>query len=295
MIERNFFNSIPYVIYVPDSFLSRQKLPLLALFRAHPDEWFNSAEDKSRGRRTVFRIIHDMINKGFISPMAFVFPCTCSFNRQEFYFGPDVYAPELKKSPDPFFTHKSFELEFLPFLAKKYNLDIDRVSLDGFSLGGYTSLSYSFLSPGRYLSTGSFDGSILDYAYDNRRIYPETPSDITFDELPYVFGSDPDEDFFRSINPMDLVLHARIPANLFIMASNCHRPESNRPRVQKFLHLLQERGGKNNAPASIISEDSQHEWYWVDEYIYRSIPFHSAILHNQVPKTPDTDKTDKKD
>lgn len=279
MIERNFFNSVPYVIYIPDNFISASPLPLLVLFRAHPDEWFNSGEDHSRGKRTVFRIIHDMISKSFISPMAFVFPCTCSFNRQEFYFGADIYAPGLRQSADPFMNHQIFESAFLPFVAKKYHLNIEKVSLDGFSLGGYTSLTYSFLSPTRYLSTGSFDGSILDYSYDNRRLYPDTPSDVTFDQLPYVFGSDPDEDFFRSVNPMDLVCHAKIPKNLFIMASNCQKPESNLPRVKKFLTLLQERQEVNHAPSAIISDNSQHEWYWVDEYLYRSIPFHSSILN----------------
>ena len=51
--------------------------------------------------------------------------------------------------------------------------------------------------PNRFVSTGSFDGSILDYNYDNK-VTPDSPSDLSFDQFPYLFGSDPDETLFRS-------------------------------------------------------------------------------------------------
>ena len=44
MIERNVIAGIPCVIYLPDPFLVGSKLPLITLFRASPDEWFQSSK-----------------------------------------------------------------------------------------------------------------------------------------------------------------------------------------------------------------------------------------------------------
>ena len=59
------------------------------------------------------------------------------------------------KLPQTIMDAAHFVDKFLPELAEKYPVDIDRVSLDGFSLGGFTSLSYSFSYPDRFISTGS--------------------------------------------------------------------------------------------------------------------------------------------
>jgi hypothetical protein len=282
MIEKTNFQGIPYVIYIPDQFKHIEHLPLIVLFRGHPDEWFNPKEDSSRGKRTVFTIIWDMISKGFLEPSAFLFPCTCSVDRQEFYFADNIHFPDLRTSKDPVLSQPLFEQAFLPHIQQKYGVDIKRVSLDGFSLGGYTSLAYSFLNPGRYASTGSFDGSILDYEYDNRTISPDTPSDVTFDQFPYLFGNNPESEFFRSKNPMDLVINAqKAPDNLFIMASNDKKPESNLLRVLQFTENMKSKSIKNHAEQLLIDEDSRHEWYWVDEYLYRALPFHSKILNGK--------------
>ena len=280
MIERGQHQHIPYVIYLPDAFLQKGPLPLLVIFRACPDEWFRPRQDDSRGRRNVFLIITDLIEKGWLEPCAFLFPRTCNQDLTEFYFADGIYHPEGRTSSESYLDRDGFENELLPELAQKYPLDVSRVSLDGFSLGGYTSLIYSFLSPGRYISTGSFDGSLLDYEYDNRRISPDTPSDLTFDTFPYLFGPDPDEEFFRTRNPADLLLGGQEVPNLFVMGTAESTPTSNRPRVEHFSRIMEEKGIENHAPQLIIDENSTHDWYWVDEYLYRSIPFHAKCLNS---------------
>jgi len=279
MIERSHFQHIPYVIYLPDAFSQVGPLPLLTIFRASPDEWFQSRLDDSRGRRNIFYIVTDLIEKGWLEPCAFLFPSTCSQDQKEFYFADNVYAPEHLESNEPFLTQEFFENGLLPEIGNRYCLDVSRVSLDGFSLGGYTSLSYSFLSPGRYRSTGSFDGALLDYGFDNRKITPDTPSDLTFDTFPYLFGEDPDEDLFRSKNPADLLESGVEVENLFIMSSAELTPTSNRPRVENFLEILETKGIANQADGYLIDDNSTHQWYWVDEYLYRSLPFHARCLN----------------
>ena len=280
LIERSSYNGITYVVYIPDAFLNDGPLPLLTLFRANPDEWFQSRQDESRGRRNVFHVVTDLIQKSWLEPCAFLFPSTCSENQSEFYFGDDVYSPQYLSTTAPYLTKNLFENGLLPELEQKYHIDTSRVSLDGFSLGGYTSLSYSFLSPGRYVSTGSFDGALLDFDYDNRRITVNTPSDLTFDTFPYIFGEDPEENFFRSRNPADILKLGGKVSKLHIMHTADLSLTSNRPRVENFLELLNSAGLENHVETALIGEHSSHQWYWVDEYLYRALPFHAHCLNS---------------
>ena len=281
MIERDIIAGIPCVIYLPDPFLVGSKLPLITLFRASPDEWFQSRQDHSRGKRNVFTVVKDLIDQDYLLPCGLIFPQTCNHNQSEYYFSTKVHELSLcNEPPDTILDAVHFIDHFLPELATKYPVDTDRVSLDGFSLGGYTSLSYSFTYPNRFVSTGSFDGSILDYNYDNKRVTPDSPSDLSFDQFPYLFGSDPDETLFRSQNPLDIICNfeREIPKNLHIMYTNDNNPTSNKPRVQKFLDIIRNRGINNLADRDLLHENSLHEWYWVDEYLFRCLPFHSRML-----------------
>ncbi len=280
MIARGTFEEIPFVIYIPDAFLKEQQLPLITLFRAWPDEWFNTREDSSRGRRSVFTVITDMIAKGFLKPAAFVFPATACLESQEYYFADSVYAPAFRKSQNPCLTRQIFEQGLLPYLKSQWpKLDIRRVALDGFSLGGATALTYAFANPARYLSVGSFDAVLMDYERDNRLMYPQTPSDVTFQDFPYVYGDNPDAEWFRSINPLDLIDHADLPVYLYMVASNDDSLQANAPRVIEFQKKMRRRGITNYAASPVLHPESAHEWYWVDEYLYRALPFHTHALN----------------
>lgn len=284
MIERDIIAGIPCVIYLPDQFSSHSKLPLISIFRAKPDEWFQSRLDHSRGKRNVFTVVKDLIDHDYLKPCGFVFPQTSNNANNEFYFAAQVQQKNLCLDPPEIILDVDYFCDvFLTDLATKYPVDIRRVSLDGFSLGGFTSLSYSFSRPQRFVSTGSFDGSILDYEMDNKRINPKTQSDLTFDTFPYLYGEDPDEVAFRAQNPLDILQRSDsvVPENLFIMHSSEETPTSNKPRVLKFLVSLRNRGIVNSAPNALLHENSMHEWYWVDEYLFRSLPFHSQCLNSQ--------------
>tara|TARA_Y100000589_G_scaffold332223_1_gene390501 strand:- start:9370 stop:10227 length:858 start_codon:yes stop_codon:yes gene_type:complete len=281
MIQRDVIAGIPCVVYLPDPFLVDSRLPLISLFRASPDEWFQSRQDHSRGKRNVFTVVNELINQDYLLPCGLIFPQTCNQAMTEYYFSSKLHKQNLcEEPPEVILDVNHFTDYFLPELATKYPVDIDRVSLDGFSLGGYTSLSYSFAEPDRFVSTGSFDGAILDYNFDNKRVNPHTPSDLTFDVFPYLFGSDPDEDLFRGQNALDLVTKkdTDIPKNLHIMYTNDNGVTSNKPRVQSFIECMKERGLQNSAELEVIHDNSLHEWYWVDEYLFRCLPFHSRML-----------------
>ncbi|MCO4781638.1 MAG: hypothetical protein KC646_04890 [Candidatus Cloacimonetes bacterium] len=280
MIERNSCNDIEYVIYRPEQYADIKKLPVVVLFRAKPEEWFQARQDSSRGKRNAYLVISDLISKGFVKPAAYLFPTTCSDDESEFYFCDDVRATDKMKSNDVFMTRELFENHLLPTVCEQYDLDVTKVSLDGFSLGGYTSLVYSFLSPDKYLSTGSFDGAILDYSFDNIEVNPETSSDLRFDFFPYIFDGVPSLTEFEKIDPINKIKTDQgIPKNLFISCSNSNAENSNKPRVLRLKAAMEEKEITNHAESTIIDPNSSHEWFWVDEYLYRCLPFHTHILN----------------
>lgn len=278
MLKIESHHDIPYILYIPEAFESLSELPLVVFFRGAPEEWFKTDQDFSRGGRNFASVAADLIRLGYLKPAAFLFPDTTDQDVGEFFFAEDVFESQLRRGRRAYLTQAVFERELLPHLASEYKLDIGRVSLDGFSLGGYTSLCYSMLAPERYVSTGSFDGSLLDYDFDNRRITPDTPSDVTFDLFPYNFGRDPDEVFFRSRNPLDRIVTDAVPANLFVMATTYDVPQANFPRVREFCKLMDARSVVNHAPQMLIADHAKHFWFWVDEYLYLCLPFHTHKL-----------------
>ena len=282
MIISNTYKEIPYVIYRPEQYNNIKNLPLVVLFRAHPNEWFQSRQDSSRGKRNSYLVISDLIAKGYVKPAAYLFPATCNSSLDEFYFCDDLSNPEKRNNQENYLTHKLFEEELLAHVCHEFDLDFNRVSLDGFSLGGYTSLVYSFMSPNRYVSTGSFDAAILDYYYDNKEQTPDTKSDLRFDFFPYIFGGTPDRETFEKMDPIWKVHNQQdIPKNLFISASNCNKEHSNKARVFRLIQAMKDKEICNHCTTEIIDENSSHEWFWVDEYLYRSLPFHTHKLNDK--------------
>lgn len=280
MIERNSSENIEYVIYRPEQYAHIQNLPVVVLFRAKPEEWFQARQDSSRGKRNAYLVISDLITKEFVQPAAYLFPTSCSGDGSEFFFCENLKAPQNRKSRSAYLTKEIFETKLLPDACKQYNLDENRVSIDGFSLGGYTSLVYSFLSPHKYMSTGSFDGAILDYEYDNFEKNPETKSDLRFDFFPYIFDGIPTQEEFERIDPIYRIMNGnQIPKNLFINCSNSNAENSNKPRVLRLQKAMDKKNIENHAEQVIIDSNSSHEWFWLDEYLYRCLPFHTHILN----------------
>jgi hypothetical protein len=61
-----------------------------------------------------------------------------------------------------------------------------------------------------------------------------------------------------------------------IHSSASHSPESNGWRVRAFLEAARIH---NHAAAPLLHPASEHTWWWVDEHLYRTLPFHSHFLY----------------
>jgi hypothetical protein len=279
--EERFFSKVLgvetyFLIVVPDQ--AREPLPGLILLRGRPEEWLNGYEDKTRSGRTIITVLDDLLEKGYCSPMAFILPRTTNQSMTGFISHGKAQRPDL-------LTDNSYigngniddfiDLELLPRCYSSGLVRENRVSIDGFSLGGASAVYHALRRPDLFKSCGSFDGAFLKYEFDNPVIFPTTPSDLRFDHFPYLFGFPPDETAFRRQNPLDLVSEAEMPPAM-IHYSASGTPTANGWRVRALL----DQGIKNYASAPLIDPNSDHSWWWVDEHLYHTLPFHSRLLNN---------------
>jgi hypothetical protein len=264
-----------YLIALPDGV--QAPLPAVMLFRANPQEWLNPWQDESRGGRHLLSIMDDLINKAYSPPLAFILPRTC--NRAESAFVPYGQArrPDLIPAPDGLGTGRIddfLDQELLP-QALATGLIRDRLAIDGFSFGGAAALYQALRRPERYVSVGSFDGSFLEWAFDNVLVRPDTPSDLRFDDFPYLYGFPPDEQLFRQQNVLDRLQRPYTLPPAMIHYAPAEHPTANGWRVKAVL----ETGLPNQAEVPWLDPHAKHTWYWADEHMYRSLPFHARHLY----------------
>lgn len=269
-----------FLIALPDGI--EEPLPAVILLRGAPEEWLNGHEDETRQGRNLLSVMIDLMHKGYAQPLAFILPCTANSSRTSFIPYAQALYPELLEDRtcigngqiDQFLDDEVIPRSFASGLIKK-----DKLSIDGFSLGGAASIYHALRRPDFFHSCGSFDGSFMQFEYDHIGLSPETPSDLRFDYFPFWFGFPPDEDIFRQVNPLDIVQQQQIqlPPTL-IHYSNSNSPQANGWRVKEFLKAS---NCQNLAQDVTMHPASDHLWWWVDEHLYRTLPYHSHYLYQE--------------
>lgn len=268
------------LIVTPDTKTS--PCPAIVLLRGKAKEWLNPHEDKSRRGRNLISVYHDLRQKGFCKELAFILPQTCNDSESCFISHGEALHPELINDNSAIGQGRIdtfLDQELIPLCAQSQLIDTKRLSIDGFSLGGSSAIYHALRRPELFRSCAAYDGAFLDFDFDNPLVTPDTPSDLRFDLFPYLFGFPPNEKIFRKQNPIDMAkagLATHLPPAM-IHFSNNQSPESNGWRVQRFLKEAQI---KNHAQQPDLDEASDHQWWWVDEHLYRSLPFHSHFLYS---------------
>lgn len=271
-----------FLICTPTS--ARKPLPAVILLRGEPEEWLNPQQDHTRGGRELVSVSLDCVHKGFIEPLAFVLPRTTNQSMSAYISHGRALRPDLTSDSSYIgngHMDRFFDQDLIPRCRESGLIDITALSIDGFSLGGASSIYHALRRPDLFKSCGSFDGSFLVYEFDHPGIFPETPSDLRLDSFPYLFDFPPHEGAFRAQNPIDIARSQsgqpngpNIPPSI-IHRSNQETPSSNGWRVETFLR---ESGVHNHAQNLVFDKASTHAWHWVDEHLYRSLPFHSHFL-----------------
>ncbi|MDF1788568.1 MAG: alpha/beta hydrolase-fold protein [Verrucomicrobiales bacterium] len=274
-----------FLIVTPEP--KSQPLPAVLLLRGKPQEWLKPHEDSSRRGRNLLSVYQDLREKGYCKELAFILPQTCNDSGSNFISHGEALHPELIEDKSQIGNGRIdafLDEELIPHCAQSPLIDTEHLSIDGFSLGGSSAIYHALRRPELFKSCASFDGSFLDFDFDNPLVTPETPSDLRFDFFPYLFGFPPNEKIFRKQNPIDMAkagLGKHLPPAM-IHFSNNQSPESNGWRVQRFL---QEAQIQNHAPRPDLDEASDHQWWWVDEHLYRSLPFHSHFLYSSLSQS----------
>lgn len=251
-------------------------LPAVLLFRAAPEEWLRPWQDEHRGGRSLLTIMQDLRQKDLCPPLAFILPRTTNHSETAFVSYGRAKAPELIRDRNGLGTCQMdafLDLELIP-RALDSGLIQNRLAIDGFSLGGAAAVYHALRRPERFVSLGSFDGAFLDWNFDNPLLNPQTPSDLRLDWFPYLYGFPPDEALFRQQSILEHPSFKLPPA--MIHYARAEHPTANNWRVKKFLQLS---GLDNQAACPWMSPHSEHNWYWADEHLYRSLPFHARHLY----------------
>lgn len=280
LIERVAF--VSQILATPTDFLivlpegAQPPLPAVLLFRAAPEEWLDPHQDAHRNGRTLLTVMQDLMQKGYSPPLAFVLPRSCNYAGSAFVAHGRALRPDLIPEPAGLGTadfDAFLDRELIP-KALATGLISDRLALDGFSLGGAAALAHALRRPERFTSVASFDGSFLDWAFDNVLISPDTPSDLRFDFFPYLYGFPPDEAAFRAANPLDRLQRPFSLPPAMIHYAAAEHPTANGWRVRELLNYV-----SNQAENPVMHPASAHTWYWADEHLYRSLPFHARHLY----------------
>lgn len=261
--------------------------PGVILLRGTPEEWLDKACDESRGGRNLLTVLEDLMVQGFCPPLAFILPRTTNASQTAFISHGIALRPDL--IVDPSFIgcgamNDFFDLELIPRVVATGLVLPGALAIDGFSLGGASSIYHALRRPDLFVSSGSYDGAFLKYEYDDPRIFPDTPSDLRLDEFPYLFGYPPDVASFRWHNVLDVVRQIsdrqwQDYPRMMIHYANEEGPTANGWRVQE---LLATPGLRNYAYTPSLHPQSAHNWWWTDEHLYRTLPFHAYFLQSRL-------------
>ncbi len=266
-----------FLIAAPDGI--EFPLPAVVLFRGAPEEWLMEHQDGTRRGRSLLPIAEALIAAGLCAPLAFILPRTANRSMTAFASYGTALRPDLIDDRSYLGTCRMddfLDLEVLPRAFESGIVAEGPVSIDGFSLGGAAAIQHALRRPDLFASCGCYDGALLHFEFDNPEITPDTPSDLRFDWFPHLYGFPPDEEAFRATNALDVVARGdfRLPPAMIHYAAE-RAPEENGWRMREFL----ERSGIENAAEDpTMGPESAHTWWWADEHLMRSLPFHSRCL-----------------
>jgi S-formylglutathione hydrolase FrmB len=270
----------------------RAGFPVVYLLRGHEREWANPNEDVHRAGRTAMSIADDLTARGMIEPLILVMPPITSVDGGLHGLGINLRLParaERARGVGPGRFENFLVDEVIPTVDRRFRTRAERAAraVDGFSLGGFAGLSVTLRHPNLFASVGAFDGTFF-YA-DGKR------PDGTPDDLPRrtmfaaALGEPLDVHYLRRYNPADLVLAAptaqlrRLSLHLHAGPLSSEPDKSNFLRTAYLLRLLAERGVRNSFEPFVLA-GSQHNWFWADEHLRRSLPCHDAVFRSAVAK-----------
>lgn len=276
-------------VYVPGGYdKSSARYPVVYLLRGHEREWVNPKEDGSRGGRTAATIADELIAAGTVPPLILVMPGLATDDNRIPGLGINFVQPELVTA-EPTVGPGRFEdymvKEVLPAIDAQFRTIADRKhrGIDGFSLGGFSSLSLALRFPDLFSSVGAFDGTFF-WANATR---PDGTHDDLIENSMFraAFGDPVNMERFRQVSPADLINtipEEKLKSLTFHIQTG---PEDREPNASNFyrgqavIAELKARGVINSFDPFVLT-DSSHNWHWADEHLKLALIKHTeTFLH----------------
>lgn len=278
-----------FYVYTPPGYAASptRRYPVLYLFRGYESEWINKHQDGTRQGRNVIDVYEELLAAGRVGPMLLVFPGLSSDDNSVPGLAINMRSATLTRAPG--IGTGRFEDYFLgeliPYVDAHYRTVASKAGrgLDGFSLGGFTSVKIAAQHPEKFTTVGAFDGTHFYANSDDTRIDAARDA-VTFANPMFdpVFGRPRDLAFAARNNGPSLVAQSTPAA----MQSLCwfiqfgpraaEPDDSNYLRGEYLLEKLRAKGVTNEI-ASVLP--GGHNWKTADEHMRQTLPLHWSVLN----------------
>jgi len=264
-----------------------QHYPVVYLFRGHENEWADEWEDNSRNGRNIKNVYDELYEAGLIDEIIFVMPGVSSSDNSIPGLGVNFKEVSLANNADGIGTGQ-FEdcisgdlIQHIDSTFRTINTPWFR-AIDGFSLGGYTTMNLITHHPELFISAGSYDGTLMWLDFDDLRNSGENDDNTwlmtgMFDPI---FGRPRDVEYMKKYNAANLVYYGSetyidsLKNIQFLVHSGAFEQGSNRVETQHFVDILAEKGIYNVFEDIRLTEDAIHNWHFADLHVTRTIPYH---------------------
>ena len=283
-VTKNFY------VYLPPGYdESNDRYPVVYFLRLHENEWFLPSLH-GRDGSALKDVIDTLYENSDIGKMIIVGPSTGSNDG----FVPgliNMLRPDLSTSPgigtgrfmdyfvQDLIPHIDATLRTIPNQSQR--------AIDGFSLGGYSSILTSFLYPGLFVSVGSYDGSIMWYNLDE----PDTPGNTADDSLwinteiagslfDPVFESPRNIDYMLLHSPINILLEAdeakldSLRSIRFHISAGHTSHQTNLDRNQMLVDSMAARGIINSFDEVPLSATAVHDYGYADLHASKTLVKH---------------------
>ena len=257
------------------------RVPCIYLLRGHEREWINPYEDSSRqGQRNVLDVYADLRAADLIGPLILVFPGMTSANGAIHSLGINMYAAD--QTNDASIGSGRFEAyfidELIPYIEAQYPVlpGGQHRAIDGFSLGGFMSVSLALRNAGAFCSVGSYDGLFFWDDPDQGMTIAATDTVFTRPLFDPDFGVPRAVEFAAVHNPLTILQRDGVAAQniqwLVEFGPEHAEPGVNYYRGLRLIELLHQHGLVNELGGAVA--DGDHSWQKADEHMRRALPIH---------------------
>ncbi len=285
----------PFNVYLPQGYdTSTERYPVIYLFRGHEREWANPVEDGSRQGRTVKDDADALAASGAMGNVILVMPGMSSADNAVATCGVNMLAPDsLPAANRAGIGTGRFEeylvRDLIPYVDSAFRTIPTRWAraVDGFSLGGQTSMMFAAKYPELFCSAGAFDGTLMWLDFTNPS-QPGTLNDLwvrngMFDAL---FNKPRDIPYMLQYNASNIVRDAssaRVSALRQMQFLLRATPGGNDDRTNAFVSQLAAQGIVNGFADVLLTPDAQHNWFHADMYAMQTFPLHWKKFQAPIP------------